>query len=236
VPPVQGTGSAKASMLQRALKSARHWVTVLLSRESRRHAKVGPLTNWREKREFQIRFLRDHGLQPGQTLLDLGCGTLRGGIPIIEYLEPERYTGIEARPEVLVDARAELREHGLEDKRPSLVANGDLATFDLERRFDVIWAFAVLIHMSDDVLDGALDFVRRHLAEGGSFFGNVTTEERRDKSWEGFPDVARPISFYEDRARAHGLAVENLGPMRALGHPAGHGAEQQMLRFTLLPR
>jgi SAM-dependent methyltransferase len=234
VPPVQGTGSARSSTLQRALKSARHWATVLLSRESRRHAKVGPLTNWREKREFQIRFLRDQGLRPDQSFLDIGCGTLRGGIPIIDFLEPDRYTGIEARAAVLDDARAELREHHLEDKRPTLIASGDLGNLDLERRFDVIWAFAVLIHMSDDVLDGALAFVRRHLADDGSFFGNITTEERRDKSWEGFPDVARPISFYEERARAHGLSVENLGPMRALGHPPGHGAEQQMLRFSRL--
>jgi SAM-dependent methyltransferase len=219
-------------MLQRALRSARYRATVLFSRQSRRHAKVGPLENWREKRQFQIRFLRDHGLRPDQTILDVGCGTLRGGIPIIEYLEPERYTGLEARPEVLDEARAELREHRLEDKHPALVVNGDLATFDLGRRFDVIWAFSVLIHMSDDVLDGALEFVGRHLAEGGTFFGNIATEARSDKIWEGFPDVARPISFYEERARAHGLAVENLGPMRALGHPAGHGADQQMLRFT----
>jgi cyclopropane fatty-acyl-phospholipid synthase-like methyltransferase len=219
----------------RALKSARYRITLLLSPESRRHAKVGPLENWREKREFQLRFLRDHGLQPGQTLLDLGCGTLRGGIPIIDYLDAGNYTGLEARPPVLDEAREELRAHNLEHKRPALVVNGDLATFELDRRFDMIWAFSVLIHMSDDVLDGALGFVSRHLGDHGVFFANITTEERKDKSWEGFPDVARPVSFYETRARAHGLTVENMGPLKTFGHPSGHGAEQQMLRFTRLP-
>jgi len=48
------------------------------------------------KRRFQIDFFRRQGLRPDQTLFDLGCGTLRGGIPIIDYLEPGFYTGTPA--------------------------------------------------------------------------------------------------------------------------------------------
>ena len=217
----------------RALRSARHWAAVLFSPDSRRHAKVGPLEHWREKRAFQIQFLRDRGLQPGNSFLDLGCGTLRGGIPIIEYLDEGGYTGVDARPEIIDEARAELRAHHLEDKHPTLTVSSDLATQDLGHHYDVIWAFSVLIHMSDEVLDSAFGFVRRHLAGDGVFYATVTTESRQDKVWEGFPDVARPVSFYEQHARANGLAVEDLGALRTLGHPLGHGAEHRMLGVTL---
>jgi len=49
-----------------------------------RHGLVGPARLWKMKRDFQIGFLKNFGLKPDNVLLDLGCGTLRGGIPIIE--------------------------------------------------------------------------------------------------------------------------------------------------------
>ena len=61
---------------------------------SERHSLVGPAHLWEIKRAFQIQFLQSVGLTPDQYLLDMGCGTLRGGIPIIKYLEPGHYYGI----------------------------------------------------------------------------------------------------------------------------------------------
>ncbi|MGZ4480933.1 MAG: SAM-dependent methyltransferase [Gaiellales bacterium] len=206
------------------------WLT---SSKARRHSKVGPIRMWEEKRAFQIDFLlHEAGLRPEQHLLDLGCGTLRGGIPIIQHLEAGGYTGIEARPEVLEDARRELRDHNLEHKRPVLMACDQLDGVDLDRRFDVVWSFAVLIHMSDDVLDAALRFVRRHLGDDGDFYANVNVERRRDTTWVGFPNVARPITFYTERAAEAGLTVEDLGTLASLGHAPGMGEHQHMLRMA----
>ncbi len=189
---------------------------------------------WEEKRAFQIDFLLGvAGMRPEQHLLDVGCGTLRGGIPIIQHLEPGHYTGVEARPEVLEEAGLELQDNHLEHKLPVLVASDDLSALDLGRRFDIVWAFAVLIHMSDDVLDGALGFVRRHLEDGGSFYANVNVESRRDTTWMGFPNVARPIEFYSERAGGAGLVIEDLGTLAALGHAPGMGEHQHMLRMTV---
>ena len=56
-------------------------------RQARRHGLVGRPELWQQKRDFQIAFLREHGLLPAHVLVDLGCGTLRGGIPIIAYLD-----------------------------------------------------------------------------------------------------------------------------------------------------
>ena len=60
----------------------RRWLrNAPLTPARRRRAMVGPPELWDLKRAFQIRFLRDHGLEPGHRLLDLGCGTLRGACP-----------------------------------------------------------------------------------------------------------------------------------------------------------
>lgn len=188
----------------------------------RRHAQVGPAHLWKMKRAFQIDFLKRMGLTPDQHLCDLGCGTLRGGLPLIEFLEPGHYTGIEVRAEVLEEARAELREAGLEHKTPALVHAADLGTLVPAQRFAVIWAFSVLIHMDDDTLERALAFVARALAPGGSFFANVrTTGTDQGERWERFPVVTRTLDFYRAAGARHALVPRDLGSLASLGHLCG---------------
>ena len=49
--------------------------------KEKRHFLVGPPDKWKEAREIQIKFLKENGLKSKYYLLDLGCGTLRGGMP-----------------------------------------------------------------------------------------------------------------------------------------------------------
>ncbi len=74
-----------------------------------RHSHVGAPEGWELKRRFQIDFLKKQGLKPEHYLLDIGCGTLRGGIPIIDYLDKGHYYGIEVRDFVLDEGRKELQ-------------------------------------------------------------------------------------------------------------------------------
>jgi SAM-dependent methyltransferase len=200
----------------------------------RRHALVGPPRLWRQKRAFQIAFLRGVGLEPRHRLLDLGCGTLRGGIPLIAHLEPGHYTGIELRAEVLEEGRRELAESGLAERRPLLLACGDLAALWLEGRFDFVLAFSVLIHMTDEIAGTALRFAARHLAPSGAFYANVNLDRAPERRWQGFPVVSRPLDFYEHLGASAGLRVAELGRLCELGHLSGDPAAdaQAMLRFT----
>lgn len=188
------------------------------SRLARRHGMVGPADLWEMKRRFQIQFLRGVGLLPQHQFLDLGCGTLRGGIPLIEYLDVGHYTGIDVRAAVLEEGRRELAEAELERRTPRLLWCADLHDFEVGQRFDVIWAFAVLIHMSDSVLNGALAFVARHLEPSGIFYATVNIGNRPEGSWQGFPIVSRTFEFYQQVVSHHGLTLEDLGSLNSLGH------------------
>lgn len=208
----------------------------------RRHARVGPPHLWQMKRAFQLDFLQRMGLERGQRLLDIGCGTLRGGLPLIEFLEPGHYSGVEVRAEVLAEARAELAEAGLAHKSPVLVHTSDLGTLELATRFDVIWAFSVLIHMDDATLERALRFVARQLGRAGSFYSNVRIPaaaggEERAQRWEGFPVVTRSLDFYRAAGARHGLALHDLGSLATLGHVCGDAAQdgQHMLSWAHAP-
>ncbi len=228
------------------VKKVRRWLVKKLgyklywfspySRTERRHSRVGPPKLWKEKRDFQIQFLKQVGLEPQHYLFDLGCGTLRGGIPIIEYLEKGHYFGVEARREVLDEGRKELRESKLVDKEPTLIATADISSVNLEQQFDYIWAFSVLIHMEDEILYDALDFVRRHLSDDGCFYGNVNIGNKPTGSWEKFPVVKRSLQFYEEACLRNGLRLEDLGPLTDLGHnmsdkPARRQAHRRMLKI-----
>ena len=194
------------------------------SKEARRHSRVGNPRLWRMKREFQFEFLKRMGLERGQRLLDLGCGTLRGGLPVIEFLEPGHYTGVDVRADVLDEARAELEEARLAHRAPQLVLAGDLGELELPERFDWVWAFSVLIHMDDAVLERAFAFVARQLAPRGVFLANVRTESGGAGEvgrWQGFPVVARSVDAYRAAAGRHGFSVRDMGSLSGLGHVSG---------------
>jgi len=178
------------------------------------------------------------GLRPDHRLLDLGCGTLRGGIPLIGFLDSGRYVGVEVRSDVLAEGRRELVECDLAGKEPKLVYCNRLSTLDLGQKFDVVWAFQVLIHIGDAALDDAVAAVARHLDDGGVFYATVNVGTATDGSWQGFPIVHREVAYYQAVFRRHGLVVDDIGPLMAFGHvhPRVSAAAQALQRILKATR
>jgi len=189
-----------------------------MSKVERRHSLVGPAKLWEMKRDFQIQFLKSMQLIPEDYLFDIGCGTLRGGLPLISYLHEGHYFGCEVRESALAEGQLELQEAGLSWKKPSLLLTPDISRLDVDRKFDVIWAFSVLIHMKDEILDNTLGFVSRHLADDGVFYANINIGSTPDREWQGFPVVWRTLDFYQCACARHGLTLTDIGPLSAHGH------------------
>ena len=201
--------------------------------EERRFAMVGPASLRQMKRDFQINFLKKMGLKPDNYLLDIGCGVLRGGIPIIEYLAEDHYYGVEVRKDALEEGIRALHESGLETKHPNLLWVENLSQVNLDRRFDMMWAFSTLIHMEDQVLEECLDLVRRQLAPHGCFYANVEIGDYPDGKWLHFPVVRRPHIFYEEAASRHALKLEDVGLLGPLGHISGSPLQDTMLMLKM---
>jgi SAM-dependent methyltransferase len=214
--------------------AARRLLIRVRTRPSARHAEVGSADLWAITRRFQFDFLLSRGLRPEHRLLDIGCGTLRGGIPLIDYLESGNYVGIEARGQVLAEARKELVEASLEHKRPLLIHASEPAGLQLEAQVDYVWAFEVLIHLTDELLDGYLALAARSLVENGQFYANINIGDRQNRKWKDFPWVWRPREFYVSSAARRGLAMRDVGTLGELGHRTGgyKHEEQVMVCFT----
>jgi SAM-dependent methyltransferase len=205
---------------------------VTTSAAMRRAESVGHPDRREAQQRFQIDFLIAQGLRPEHRVLDIGCGPLRAGIPLIAYLDPRNYTGIEARKAAFNEARKAVAEARLKHKRPRLIRAEDPTRVRLQQPVDYGWAFMLLIHLNDEILDGYLRLLADRL-ENGVFYANARLGEFPEGNWQGFPFVSRPPEFYRAAAASHGLSIEEVGSLRSLGHCLGAlGDETVMLRFT----
>ena len=53
---------------------------------------------WLRAGQVQFDYLISHGLQPGDRMLEIGCGNLRAGHLFIDYLSAGNYYGIDTSP------------------------------------------------------------------------------------------------------------------------------------------
>ena len=134
---------------------------------------------WEELGALQKRFLLDQGLQPHHRFIDMGCGSLRAGVPLTEYLDAERYYGVDISPDLL-DAgyEREIVPAGLASKLPRahLTANADFDATGFGVQFDYGIAQSVFTHMPIARLTDCLNALTPVFAEGGRFY--VTYFER----------------------------------------------------------
>ena len=187
-----------------------------------------------EHRRFQIDELKKLGLEPSNNVLEIGCGPLTAGIPVIQYLNADHYVGVDVRSNVLDVAWQQIGRHELSSKNPRLIRSDNFAIEELgDRRFEYIWAFSVLFHLSDDILNRLFSAVARTLTKRGMFVANVQTD-LESSTWLQFPFLKRTIEEYRAVAAKHGLQSDDLGTIEERGFDLpGLERTNPLLKFTL---
>ncbi len=189
---------------------------------------------WEEHRRFQMQFLTEQqGLLPTSRFLEIGYGPLTLGIPMISYLNPGQYTGIDVRENVTDIAYRQIAKHKLGGRNPRLIVSDDFGRAQLHgEKFDVVWGFSVLYHMSDEIVTNLFSQIPDRLTEGGRFWGNINTKVD-DSEWLQFPFLRRSPDFYQQLAKQNGLQMTNHGPLHTLGFTLP-GAEREniLLEFA----
>jgi SAM-dependent methyltransferase len=108
----------------------------------------------------------DKYLPEASSLLELGCGT---GAVLAGLSSLPSLTGLDRSPEMLAIAREKVPRARLRE--------GDIATFDIGERFDVVMCvFDTLNHLPSFILwNDLFERTYDHLAEGGLFIFDVNT-------------------------------------------------------------
>jgi len=98
---------------------------------------------------MQFNLLTSLGLMEHHFLLDIGCGSLRGGKLFIPYLLPGRYFGIEPEQWLIEEGiKKELGEDIIRIKRPVFSNDNNFTLSTFNRKFDFILAHSIFSHAS----------------------------------------------------------------------------------------
>lgn len=143
---------------------------------------------------LQFTLLTALGLREHHYLLDIGCGSLRGGRLFIPYLLPNHYFGIEPEAWLVEDGiKNELGDSIIAIKKPSFAHD---RSFNLEifgRKFDFLLAQSIFSHASAAQIRACVASARKVMEPNAIFVANFVES---NVNYEGDEWVYPGGSYY----------------------------------------
>jgi|GEM_PF-5409836 2-polyprenyl-3-methyl-5-hydroxy-6-metoxy-1,4-benzoquinol methylase len=174
-------------------------------------ARLQPEQGW------QLDTLKQHGLKPRHHFLDVGCGMLRLGMPLISYLEDDRYCGIDAMDKYVQLGRVYMNEVAHSNKTFHLMANRKFEFEQFGRQFDFAMAHSVMTHLSYEQIERCFTNLKTVMKQGASFLFTVVINQDKQFSSMYASDTPmtksshRDVRLFEDLGRKLGFGFEYLG-------------------------
>lgn len=142
---------------------------------------------WDEIGRLSLQFLIDRGLRPDHYFLDVGCGCLRVGMLLIEYLDEGHYFGVDSSEDLLrVGYETELSGYGLNHKLPrqNLLCDEEFRFERLPEHppFDMALAQSLFTHLPLNHIRLCLLRLAPAMRSGAPFFATVF-HCRDDAQW-----------------------------------------------------
>lgn len=190
---------------------------------------------WDEIGDLQYSFLVENGLHPQHRLLDIGCGSLRAGVRLVDYLEPGNYFGTDLVEGLLDAGRFEVEKAGLAHKLPYVnLAQVNRLEVPFDTEFDFAVAQSLWSHLPLNHIKLCLANLRPKMKADGTFFATIfvipasedLTFTRKDGQYSYESDrFMYPVEDMRYAARSTGWSFDFLNKW---DHPRG----QRMCVFT----
>jgi SAM-dependent methyltransferase len=191
--------------------------------EARLERLVGPAGIWQQLQQYQFNALTRLGLRPHHSVVDIGCGPLSAGVPLISYLDRGKYVGVDLLPEPLVEAYRRIAQLDLAHKNPTLICSTTFGKRELEgRTFDFIWMSQLSYHLDDLQLVLMFEQARSMMNSSSVFLVDIIDPDLvldGHQTWRGFTYHFRPVELYEELAQHFSLSVRRRGRLVDYGYP-----------------
>jgi SAM-dependent methyltransferase len=138
--------------------------------------------------QLQFELLQREGCRHDSRVLEIGCGNLHAGIPLIQFLEKGHYVGI--------DPNKWLRESTLKnrqvrqlvkEKQARFLIREDFDASKLGIKFDFVLSHSVLSHAAHWQLEQYLANAGKVLAPGGRILASIYLAEGNPYGSSGTP-------------------------------------------------
>lgn len=184
--------------------------------------------HWDELGRLQFNFLKKMELKQSHCLLDIGCGSLRGGVHFIQYLDKKKYIGLD-KEKMLIDLglKKELRENVISKKQPNFIYNDKFNFSELNQKPDFSIAQSVFSHLNYADINLCLTSLRAVVDKDHQFFatfkeGNSLFNREKSNSFSVFYYSFKTLS---DLAFNSGWNATFIGEF-------GHPRKQLMVKFS----
>lgn len=192
---------------------------------------------WDQIGELQFQALVQRGLKPHHTLIDVGCGSLRGGVKFIEYLEPLKYYGTDINTQ-FIQAGFDNELNASQRQKLGRQSFRVSDHFDFEfnvPHFDFGIAVSVFTHLSENKIKLCLHNLRKKF-DGGCFYATFFKSDhtKYNQPIEQIPGLQTysfmdPYHYTVDEiARMAELTGWGFNWIGDIGHPRN----QQLAEFT----
>lgn len=158
---------------------------------------------WGEIGRLQFEFMLAQGLKPEHVFLDIGCGSFRGGIHFIPYLDKGHYLAVDKEEELV--RRGVDRELGrdlLEQKLPEVVITGDFQFSKLSKVPDYSLSVSLFTHLSSADIMLCMKNLRGFVRPGHCYYATF---------FEGKRNSAKPVSHSLDHFEYTRDTMERFG-------------------------
>ncbi len=137
----------------------------------------------------QLEILRREGLRPQMNVLEIGCGCLSAGVPLMQALNIGHYVGLEPNTWLVESALAVDRIRKIADDAEAVfLTSQDFSAARAKRSFDFIFGHSVLSHCGRPQLDQFLDQAEQALSPTGKIVVSLRLVDPNDYGHPGSPD------------------------------------------------
>lgn len=156
---------------------------------------VGPPNYYDLVGVTQFNLLTLFGMRETSTLLDIGCGSLRGGRFAILYLQPGRYFGLEPEEWAVQDGlQSHFGQEITDRKKPTFIYDGNFAFHKFGRKFDFMMANSIFTHASTSQISLCMTEAAKVMVPEtvflATFFESPDGTDYTGDSWL-YPDIVR---------------------------------------------